>query len=175
MPVKYLKSINIFLTNQKSSIYYSLSHYVSLSLCIHFNEALKLWDRRALEPEGADCQSTDLTWDGSGGVTAMSSLTTTQLLYEVLPNVTTRWCPCTNTQQTHKHMQRIPAWHKLRITKCQFILWDFALEKLNLFNVVWHLVKHLPKATYSVITVSLAQEAPVRFEPLTLEAVHIIC
>lgn len=81
-------------------MYYSICHYVSLSLCIHFNEALKLGVGRALEPEGADCQSADLTREGSGGVAAMSSLTKTQLLYEVQPNVTSRWCPRTNTQQT---------------------------------------------------------------------------
>lgn len=71
----------------------------------------------------------------SEGVTAMSSLTKTQLLHEMLPNVTSRWCPWTNTDRRTDldkcTNMKIPTWYKLGIIKRQTILWDFNLEKFN--------------------------------------------
>ena len=63
---------------------------------------------------------------------------------------------------------------ELRSTKCQIMQWGFDLDKFNLSNVSWHLLQHLPKAPYSILTVSPSKETPLRFEPLTLETVHII-
>lgn len=82
---------------------------------------------------GAGCQSTDLTQEGSGRVAAMSSRTKTQLLYEVLPNETSRWGPRT---KTHADKVEKPITHQPWITKCQIIPWGFDL--FSFFSYLMH-------------------------------------
>ncbi len=68
----------------------------------------------------------------------MSSLTKTQLLYEVRAKCDQQMVPThkhTANTDTHADTMKMPTTHKLRITKCQMILWGFDLKKSNLFNV----------------------------------------